>query len=59
MPLKELERTEKHVKRYHAYVISKTHTEGPSTGQTVQVFLQKHSPHFAYFQYLPISVSTV
>lgn len=57
--LKELERTEKHAKRYHAYVISKIHTERPSTGQRVQVFLQKHRLHFAYFQYLPISVTTV
>lgn len=41
--LQEWERTKKH----HEYVISKTHTEENSMGQTAQVSLQKDSPHFA------------
>lgn len=35
--LQELERTEKHAKSHREYVISTTHAEGTSTGQTVQV----------------------
>lgn len=45
--LQEFEKTEKHAKKHHEYVISKTHTEGTSTGQIVQVPLQTQGPHFA------------